>query len=59
MSTRKTSTAPGLIRTPMTAERTDDPQSMKEELPHIPWKRPGEPREVARLALYLASEDSN
>ncbi len=51
--------APGLIRTPMTAERTQDPDAMKEELPRIPWNRPGEPWEVARLALYLASDDAD
>lgn len=51
--------APGLIRTPMTAERTEDPEAMKEELPRIPWNRPGEPEEVARLALYLASDDAD
>lgn len=32
---------------------------MKEELPNIPWNRPGEPWEIARLALYLASEASD
>jgi glucose 1-dehydrogenase len=51
--------APGLIRTPMTAKRTEDPEKMKKELPRIPWKRPCEPWEIARLALYLASEDSD
>lgn len=51
--------APGLIRTPMTAKRTEDPAKMKEELPHIPWNRPGEPWEIARLALYLASDDAD
>ena len=51
--------APGLIRTPMTAERTEDPEAMKKELPRIPWNRPGEPWEVARIALYLASEDAD
>jgi len=51
--------APGLIRTPMTAERTEDPEAMKEELPRIPWNRPGEPWEVARLAVYLASPDAD
>ena len=51
--------APGLIRTPMTAQRTKDPEKMKEQLPNIPWNRPGEPWEVARLALYLASADSD
>ena len=51
--------APDLISTPMTAKRTEDPEKMNEELPNIPWNRPGEPWEVARLALYLASADSN
>jgi glucose 1-dehydrogenase len=51
--------APGLVRTPMTMKRTDDPQSSREELPHIPWHRPGEPWEIARLALYLGSDDAD
>ena len=51
--------APGLIRTPMTSARTKDPEKMKEQLPNIPWNRPGEPWEVARLALYLASADAD
>ena len=51
--------APGLIRTPMTEARTEDSGTMARELPNIPWQRPGEPWEVARLALYLASEDAD
>ncbi|WEX07527.1 SDR family oxidoreductase [Chelativorans sp. AA-79] len=51
--------APGLVRTPMTVERTEDPQKMREELPRIPLNRPGEPWEIARLALYLASADAD
>lgn len=51
--------APGLIRTPMTQQRTDDPQKRAEEMPRIPWHRPGEPWEVARLALYLASDEAD
>jgi glucose 1-dehydrogenase len=48
--------APGLIRTPMTMQRTDDPEARAKEMPRIPWHRPGEPWEVARLAVYLASD---
>ncbi len=51
--------APGLIRTPMTAKRTENPGIMKEELPRIPWNRVGEPWEIARLGLYLASDDAD
>jgi glucose 1-dehydrogenase len=51
--------APGLIRTPMTIQRTEDPEKRREEMPRIPWHRPGEPWEVARLALYLASDDAD
>lgn len=31
----------------------------REQIPNIPWRCPGEPWEIARLALYLASEDSD
>ena len=51
--------APGLIHTPMTQARVEDPAKMREELPRIPWNRPGEPWEVARLAVYLASDDAD
>jgi glucose 1-dehydrogenase len=51
--------APGLIHTPMTAQRVEDPQKREQEMPNIPWNRPGEPREVARLAVYLASDDAD
>jgi glucose 1-dehydrogenase len=51
--------APGLIHTPMTAARVEDPEKMQEALPRIPWNRPGEPWEIARLAVYLASDDAD
>src|SRR4029079_18399903 len=51
--------APGLIRTPMTAKRTEDPETMQRQLPRIPLRRAGEPWEVALLALYLASDYSD
>jgi glucose 1-dehydrogenase len=47
--------APGMIATPMTADRTQDPAKLKEAASRIPLGRPGEPWEVAELALYLAS----
>lgn len=51
--------APGLVRTPMTEHRIKDPQRRQEDFSHIPWHRPGEPWEIARLALYLASDDAD
>ncbi len=51
--------APGQIRTPMTEDRIKDPEKHAEEMKNIPWGRPGEPEEVALLAVYLASDDSD
>ena len=51
--------APGLVHTPMTAARVEDPETRRKELPRIPWRRPAEPREIARLAVYLASDDAD
>jgi glucose 1-dehydrogenase len=49
----------GIGRAIAEAFGTDDPQTRAEELPNIPRRRPGEPWEVARLALYLASDDAD
>ncbi|WP_349618482.1 SDR family NAD(P)-dependent oxidoreductase [Azotobacter salinestris] len=51
--------APGLIRTPMTMQRVDDPQKREKEMPNIPWNRPGRPEEVAELAVYLVGPDAD
>ena len=51
--------APGLIYTPMTASRIEDAKEREQEMKAIPWGRPGLPREVGRLAVYLASEDAD
>ena len=48
--------APGMILTPMNQEAIDDPKKLKEQVASIPMKRAGEPEEVAKLALYLASD---
>lgn len=51
--------APGMILTPMNQEEVDDPKKLAESIENIPWKRAGEPEEVASLALYLASADAD
>lgn len=50
--------APGMILTPMNQAAVEDPGVRARQTGHIPWKRAGEPREVARLAVYLASNDA-
>jgi glucose 1-dehydrogenase len=51
--------APGLVRTPMTQHRLDDPDARQKALSHIPLQRAAEPWEIGRLAAYLASEDAD
>jgi glucose 1-dehydrogenase len=50
--------APGLIQTPMTQERLDDPAKREASFKEIPWHRAGQPEEIAKLALFLASSDA-
>ncbi|GJE71476.1 SDR family NAD(P)-dependent oxidoreductase [Methylorubrum podarium] len=51
--------APGLIETPMTADRFEHSETLEQSLDRIPWHRAGQPEEIARAALYLASADSD
>ncbi len=51
--------APGLIETPMTQDRVDDPEALEKSLQSIPWGRVGQPEEIARVALFLASDDGD
>lgn len=51
--------APGLIETPMTADRFEHSEKLEQSLERIPWDRAGQPHEIARGALYLASADSD
>ncbi len=48
--------APGAIHTPIDADVEADPEKMKALLNEIPLHRMGQPEEVGKLALYLASD---
>jgi NAD(P)-dependent dehydrogenase (short-subunit alcohol dehydrogenase family) len=50
---------PGLIETPMAESLLIDPAKTAEVLSHYPIARPGKPEEVAKMALYLASDDAS
>lgn len=51
--------APGMILTPMNQDAVDDKETREEQVQHIPMKRAGKPEEIAKLALFLASSDSD
>ncbi len=51
--------APGMILTPMNQEAIDDEETRKEQVQHIPMKRAGRPEEIAKVAVFLASSDSD
>ncbi|HEV1997114.1 MAG TPA: SDR family oxidoreductase [Candidatus Dormibacteraeota bacterium] len=50
---------PGPIETPMMAELLADPARRQRRMVHIPMGRFGKAEEVARAALFLASDDSS
>lgn len=56
---RINSIAPGAIRTPINQSVWGDPAKFKEMLRLIPTGRIGEPADVARAAVWLASDDSD
>lgn len=51
--------APGAIRTHINQAAWDDPQSLQRLLTLIPYGRIGEPEDVAKAAVWLASDDSD
>ncbi len=50
---------PGAIRTPINRPAWDTPQAMHELLKLIPYKRIGEPEDIARAAVWLASDEAD
>jgi len=51
--------APGMVLTPMNQSAMDDPKVLEKQVESIPMKRAAQPEEVAALALYLASKESD
>jgi NAD(P)-dependent dehydrogenase (short-subunit alcohol dehydrogenase family) len=50
---------PGPIETPLLAELMSDPARRQRRLVHIPMGRLGQAEELAKAALFLASDDSS
>lgn len=51
--------APGAIKTPINENVWSDPERMKALLKLIPYGRIGEPEDVAKAAVWLASDDAD
>jgi NAD(P)-dependent dehydrogenase (short-subunit alcohol dehydrogenase family) len=56
---RANALCPGPIDTPLLAELMEDPEWARRRLTHIPMGRPGRAEELARAALFLASDDAS
>lgn len=56
---RVNSIAPGAIRTPINTEAWSTPKAYAELMKLIPYNRIGEPEEIGRVAVWLASDDSD
>lgn len=53
---RVNSVCPGAIRTPINMQAWDTPEAYQELLKLIPYKRIGEPEEIGRAVVWLASD---
>jgi glucose 1-dehydrogenase len=56
---RVNSIAPGAIKTPINREAWDTPEALSALLKLIPDQRIGEPEDIARTAVWLASDQSD
>ena len=59
MGIRVNAIGPGAIRTPMTAERLNDPEQVSWLEGRVPLGRVGEPNEIASVAKFLLSAESS
>jgi glucose 1-dehydrogenase len=51
--------APGAIKTPINTSAWNTPEALKGLLALIPYGRIGEPEDIARAAVWLASDESD
>jgi len=56
---RVNSICPGAIRTPINTAAWETPEAYRELLKLIPYKRIGEPEDIARAAVWLASDEAD
>jgi NAD(P)-dependent dehydrogenase (short-subunit alcohol dehydrogenase family) len=56
---RANSLCPGPVETPLLAELLSDPARRQRRLVHIPMGRFARPDEMAKAALFLASDESS
>ena len=56
---RANTLCPGPVETPLLAELMADPLRKARRLVHIPMGRLGQATEIARAALFLASDESS
>ncbi len=56
---RVNSVCPGAIRTPINQDAWSSPEAYAELMKLIPYKRIGEPDDIARAVAWLASDDSD
>ena len=56
---RVNSICPGAVRTPINTEAWSTPEAYADLMKLVPYKRIGEPEDIGRAAVWLASDDSD
>jgi glucose 1-dehydrogenase len=56
---RVNSIAPGAIRTPINRQAWETPEAYDKLMELVPYKRIGEPEDIARAAVWLASDNAD